>query len=85
MFQMSTPIISVLYDILRLKVPAKWTEDFASTLETTPAETYRRRPAKQTVSSLNMIDNYLSIILIALMDADLPTVLVQLITTTKVS
>ena len=80
---MSTPIIAVLYDILRLQAP-KSSDDFASTLENTLLESYRRKPAKRTVSSLNMIDNYLSIILIALMDADLPTVLVQLITTTKV-
>ena len=83
---MSAPIVAVLYDILRLPLPA-WTDDFSKTIRSQHDSSEVNRSKLRTAASprnINLIDNYLSLILTALMEAELPNVLVQVITTAKV-
>jgi hypothetical protein len=74
----------VLYEVFRL-TPPPWTDDFAKAIKGTPVDTTRsRRDIKHVVKNMNLVDNYVSLLLAAFVEADLPSVLVQVITTTQV-
>ena len=69
--------------MFRFNLPT-WTDDFSKAIAGTMADAARSKSgARSSESRINLIDNYLTVVLLAFIDADLPSTLVHVITRCK--
>ena len=69
--------------MFRFNLPT-WTDDFSKAIAGTMADAARSKSgSRSSESRLNLIDNYLTVVLLAFIDAELPSTLVHVITRCK--